>query len=184
MSDLQPYTCTAEECSQPEKTYSTLKCYLRHEILSHEVQHSVAPVAEFVKKVNESITCLFCGQRTTEGRGKNSRGRHVGQHMEEVAFMVVPKAYEDWEFYSEASSGVQAGFRCEKINPFTGNPCNREYPISHNLTRHEILLHSSEKIRCQICTEEKTFWSMVALRRHMRVVHQTRPSPTVSDLGN
>ena len=192
MSDLRPYTCTAEECSQPEKSYSTLKYYLRHEILSHEVQYSVDPIDEFVKRVKESITCLFCGQRTTHGGGKNSRGRHVGQHMEEIAFMVVPKAYEDWEFYSEASSGIQPDsqtfynlsrlssdqsdcqvHKCEKINPSTGKPCNTVFTRAYDLTRHDDTLHGSRnrKYRCQICTEDKTFFRRDSLRRHMRVVH-------------
>lgn len=184
MSDLRPYTCTAEECSQPEKTYSTLRYYLRHEILSHEVQYSVDPIDDFVKRVKESITCLFCGQRTTHGTGKNSRGRHVGQHMEEIAFMVVPKAYEDWEFYSEASSGIQAdsstlfrelryGFKCGKINPSTGKPCNTVFSTSYNLTCHEAKLHylRNRKVRCQICTEERTFSRKSALYKHMGAAH-------------
>ena len=160
MSDLQPYTCTAEGCSQPEKTYSTLKYYLRHEILSYEVQHSVDPVDECVRRLKESIICLFCGQRTTEGRGKNSRGRHVGQHMEEIAFMVVPKAYEGWEFYSEASSGIQTDshtfynlsrlssdqsgcqvHKCEKINLSTGKRCNSVFSRPYDLTRHDNTIH-------------------------------------------
>ena len=189
MNDLRPYTCTAEDCSQPEKTYSTVKYYLRHEILSHEVPYSVDPIDGFAKRVGNSITCLFCGQRTTEGRGQNSRGRHVGQHMEEIAFMVVPKAYEDWEFYSEALSEIQADrhtrhwlssyqsdcqvHRCEKINPSTGKPCNTVFSRAYDLTRHEDTLHSSrkQKARCHICTEEKTFSRRDALTRHMRVVH-------------
>ena len=109
MNDLRPYACTAEYCSQPDETYSTLKDYLRHEILSHEGCFDVGPFDSFAKIAGKSITCLFCGQQTTEGRGQHSRGRHVGQHMEEIAFMVVPKAYEDWEFYSDASSGSQTG---------------------------------------------------------------------------
>lgn len=104
MSDLRPYACTAEDCSQPDETYSTVKRYLGHEILFHEVPN---PADDFAKREGKSITCLFCGQQTTEGKGQHSRGRHVGQHMEEIAFTVVPKAHEDWEFYSEASSRDQ-----------------------------------------------------------------------------
>ena len=106
MNDLRPYACTTEDCSRPDQTYSTVKGYLFHEIYSHEVQFPIYDVDVFKKIAEKSITCLFCGQQTTEGRGQHSRGRHVGQHIEEIAFMVVPKAYEDWEFYSEASSGI------------------------------------------------------------------------------
>ena len=48
--------------------------------------------------------CIFCGERTEAGKGDNARGRHLGRHMEQIAFTVVPKAYEEWEFYSESSS--------------------------------------------------------------------------------
>jgi hypothetical protein len=30
--------------------------------------------------------------------------RHLGQHMDEIAFAVLTKPYKEWEFYSEASS--------------------------------------------------------------------------------
>ena len=183
MSDLRPYTCTAEECSQPEKTYSTLKYYLEHEIMSHEVQSSLDRFDEYVKRVKESITCLFCGQRTTEGMGKNFRGKHVGQHMEEIAFMVVPKAYEDWEFYSEASSEIQAdphtllyrwyGHRCNIIWRVTGRQCDRVFSTENDLVCHEATMHNSgkEKVRCQICTEKRTFSERLALIRHMGAFH-------------
>lgn len=48
--------------------------------------------------------CIFCGERTEAGKGDNARGRHVARHMEEIAFTVVPKAYEKWDFYSESST--------------------------------------------------------------------------------
>ena len=165
MNDLRPYVCTAEDCSQPEETYSTVKDYLRHEIYRHEAPFFSIDI--FKKLANKSITCLFCGQQTTEGRGPHSRRRHVGQHMEEIAFMVVPKAYEDWEFYSEASSGICLhpwlynqhrlqsdcqesncpfqGHICEIINPSTGWPCCTKFSRAYDLTRHEDIIHNSRK---------------------------------------
>ena len=47
--------------------------------------------------------CLFCGQQTEEGKGRQSCGKHVGQYMEEIALLVVPKEYKEWEFYLEDS---------------------------------------------------------------------------------
>ena len=120
MNDLRPYVCTAEDCNRPDETYSTVKDYLRHEIAFHKMPHAVAPIDNFAKIAGKSIACLFCGQQTTEGRGQHSRGRHIGQHMEEIAFTVVPKAYEDWEFYSEASSGKQSD-KCTDANA-SGRP--------------------------------------------------------------
>ena len=105
MRDLRPYVCTARECDHATKSFPSLNRYLTHEVGAHEL----FPLEcfsdwEVQSKKEESILCLFCGERTQAGKGGNARGRHVGRHMEEIAFTVVPKAYEEWEFYSESSS--------------------------------------------------------------------------------
>ncbi|KAL8805141.1 MAG: hypothetical protein Q9182_002123 [Xanthomendoza sp. 2 TL-2023] len=64
--------------------------------------------------------------------------------------------------------------KCERINPSTGKPCMAVFSRSYDLTRHEDTIHNSSKrrkVRCQLCTEEKTFSRNDALTRHMRVVH-------------
>jgi len=63
--------------------------------------------------------------------------------------------------------------KCEKINPSTGKPCNTIFSRSYDLTRHEDTIHNNrkQKVRCHLCTEEKTFSRNDALTRHMRVVH-------------
>lgn len=67
----------------------------------------------------------------------------------------------------------QAGpHKCERINPSTGKPCNTIFSRPYDLTRHEDTIHAQRtKVRCQYCTEEKTFSRSDALTRHMRVVH-------------
>jgi hypothetical protein len=68
----------------------------------------------------------------------------------------------------------QAGpHRCDRINPSTGKPCNSIFSRPYDLTRHEDTIHNGRKIkvRCHLCTEEKTFSRNDALTRHMRVVH-------------
>ncbi|KAJ5247438.1 Zinc finger C2H2 [Penicillium chermesinum] len=68
----------------------------------------------------------------------------------------------------------QAGpHRCERINPSTGKPCNSIFSRPYDLTRHEDTIHNArkQKVRCHLCTEEKTFSRNDALTRHMRVVH-------------
>ena len=72
------------------------------------------------------------------------------------------------------SRSTQAGpHRCERINPSTGKPCNSVFSRPYDLTRHEDTIHNArkQKVRCQLCTEEKTFSRNDALTRHMRVVH-------------
>ncbi|KAL9101266.1 MAG: hypothetical protein Q9163_003464 [Psora crenata] len=63
--------------------------------------------------------------------------------------------------------------RCEQIISSTGKPCNAVFSRSYDLTRHEASIHDNEKtkVRCGLCTEEKTFSRSDALTRHMRVVH-------------
>ena len=63
--------------------------------------------------------------------------------------------------------------KCERINPTTGKPCNTNFSRSYDLTRHEETIHANRKhkVRCQLCTETKTFSRNDALTRHMRVVH-------------
>jgi len=68
----------------------------------------------------------------------------------------------------------QAGpHKCERINPTTGKPCNTIFSRPYDLTRHEDTIHNvrKQKVRCALCTEEKTFSRNDALTRHMRVVH-------------
>lgn len=68
----------------------------------------------------------------------------------------------------------QAGpHRCDRINPSTGKPCNSVFSRPYDLTRHEDTIHNARKlkVRCHLCTEEKTFSRSDALTRHMRVVH-------------
>lgn len=75
---------------------------------------------------------------------------------------------------SNTTRNSQAGpHKCERINPSTGKPCNSIFSRSYDLTRHEDTIHNArkQKVRCHLCTEEKTFSRNDALTRHMRVVH-------------
>lgn len=75
---------------------------------------------------------------------------------------------------SALSKNSQAGpHRCDRINPITGKPCHSIFSRPYDLTRHEDTIHNARKmkVRCHLCTEEKTFSRNDALTRHMRVVH-------------
>ncbi|KAL4751011.1 hypothetical protein BDW72DRAFT_105600 [Aspergillus terricola var. indicus] len=72
------------------------------------------------------------------------------------------------------SRNSQAGpHKCTRPNPSTGKPCNSIFSRPYDLTRHEDTIHNArkQKVRCHLCTEEKTFSRNDALTRHMRVVH-------------
>lgn len=69
---------------------------------------------------------------------------------------------------------TQAGpHRCDRINPSTGKPCNTVFSRPYDLTRHEDTIHNArkQKVRCDLCTDEKTFSRADALTRHYRVCH-------------
>lgn len=63
--------------------------------------------------------------------------------------------------------------RCDRINPSTGKPCSTVFSRPYDLTRHEDTIHNGrkQKVRCNLCTEEKTFSRADALTRHYRVCH-------------
>ena len=76
--------------------------------------------------------------------------------------------------------------KCERINPSTNKPCNTVFSRSYDLTRHEDTIHNNRKlkVRCHLCTEEKTFSRNDALTRHMRVVHPDVDYPGKVRRGN
>ena len=99
MNDLRPYICTFPNCSQAGETYISRSAFLKHELSVHgENDSSLANWMHFLRK-----NCVFCGKISSEV-GCEERSRHVGRHMEEIAFTVVTKPYEDWDFYTDASS--------------------------------------------------------------------------------
>jgi len=74
----------------------------------------------------------------------------------------------------------QAGpHRCDRINPGTGKPCNTVFSRPYDLTRHEDTIHNArkQKVRCDLCTEDKTFSRADALTRHYRVCHPDMELP-------
>jgi 26S proteasome regulatory subunit N4 len=75
---------------------------------------------------------------------------------------------------SAALRNTQEGpHKCERINPSTGKPCNTVFSRPYDLTRHEDTIHNArkQKVRCHLCTEEKSFSRNDALTRHFRVCH-------------
>ncbi|OAQ71162.2 26S proteasome regulatory subunit-like protein [Pochonia chlamydosporia 170] len=77
-------------------------------------------------------------------------------------------------------ANTQAGpHRCDRINPSTGKPCSTVFSRPYDLTRHEDTIHNArkQKVRCNLCTEEKTFSRADALTRHYRVCHPDMELP-------
>lgn len=84
------------------------------------------------------------------------------------------------ELSDNTVANSQAGpHRCDRINPSTGKPCNTVFSRPYDLTRHEDTIHNArkQKVRCDLCTEEKTFSRADALTRHYRVCHPDAELP-------
>lgn len=119
MSDLRPYLCTFEDCPQGAKTYASRRLWMEHELENH---------------IRLNNPCPFC-QDTVPAIEKLGNGRHVGRHLEEIAFTVVPKPYEDWEFYSDSSKDSPRRRR----SLILGGTDGERLKIDHDLSRADIL---------------------------------------------
>jgi hypothetical protein len=114
-----------------------------------------------------TYTCTYhgCTQRF-ETPGK------LQKHKREAHRQTTPGGHQPGR--DGTSRNSQAGpHRCDRINPQTGKPCGSIFSRPYDLTRHEDTIHNArkQKVRCHLCTEEKTFSRNDALTRHMRVVH-------------
>lgn len=72
------------------------------------------------------------------------------------------------------AADTQAGpHRCYRVNPGTGKVCKAVFSRPYDLTRHEDTIHNArkQKVRCDLCAEEKLFSRADALTRHYRVCH-------------
>lgn len=66
---------------------------------------------------------------------------------------------------------TQAGSpRCDQLNPSTGEPCNAVFSRPYDLTRHEDTIHNPNKqnLRCNLCTNDKTYSKADGLTRHCK----------------
>jgi hypothetical protein len=137
---------STESARRPEDTSSDLGTY---SCTYHGCTLRFETPAKLQKHKRESH------RQTTPGSHASGRDAHAGAN-------------------SLAMRNSQAGpHRCERINPSTGKPCNSIFSRPYDLTRHEDTIHNArkQKVRCHLCTEEKTFSRNDALTRHMRVVH-------------
>jgi 26S proteasome regulatory subunit N4 len=119
-----------------------------------------------------TYTCTYhgCTQRF-ETPAKLQRHKREG-HRNSGQWMA--GAGSDDGMTSAALRNTQDGpHKCERINPSTGKPCNTIFSRPYDLTRHEDTIHNArkQKVRCPLCTEEKTFSRNDALTRHYRVCH-------------
>jgi 26S proteasome regulatory subunit N4 len=141
-ADTGTYTCTYHGCTLRFETPAKLQ---RHKREGHR---SSAPVVTGEDEVGMTSAAL---RNTQNGPHKVSR---------------IFKFFTSLRMKSNV-------LQCERINPSTGKPCNTIFSRPYDLTRHEDTIHNArkQKVRCHLCTEEKTFSRNDALTRHFRVCH-------------
>src|SRR5580700_74428 len=96
MDDLRPYMCIISDCPAGEVMYSHRTGLLEHIASKH--------------MDDKRAQCPFCHLDDIPGGLKLSMPafiKHIGHHMEEVAFGVVARAHEDWS-YDESCSQVSS----------------------------------------------------------------------------
>lgn len=104
LGDLRPYVCTVKECISPNDSFASRAEYMNHKVICvghSQLDHNVSE-GLVTSNAQGSNNCLFCGEETDTV--KDGRSRHIERHMEEVAFMVVSRPYEEWDFYSDSSA--------------------------------------------------------------------------------
>lgn len=111
--------------------------------------------------------CLFCGQNLSERL--DPIDRHVGRHMEEIAFSVLTKPYDDWSFYSDSSSGKalkyvrapgssglapngRSSYQCDIVKRSSGDECGVSFPSAMDF-RHHLEASHSMQCTCPGCGE-------------------------------
>jgi len=113
-----------------------------------------------------TYTCTYsgCGHRFTTSAKLQKHRRETHRKSPATQTSVSTAA-------AIASRNAQPGpHRCMRPNA-NGKACNSVFSRPYDLTRHEDTIHNSrkEKVRCEICNDEKTFSRPDALVRHRRV---------------
>jgi hypothetical protein len=155
---------TADEASEPSGSQQSLKPRLQPQMQAAAPQHQQLHRPVDTASDSGTYSCTYHGCHL-----RFDSPAKLQKHKREGHRQVSPSASPNL-----AMRNSQAGpHRCDRINPSTGKPCNSIFSRPYDLTRHEDTIHNARKmkVRCHLCTEEKTFSRNDALTRHMRVVH-------------
>ena len=140
MDDLRPYICTHRVCPQAKTQYGSRINFVDHELQKHEGA-SLYEEMTHTSQLN-AASCSFCQEKFPRSDVSQS-ARHLGRHMEEIAFAVVPKAYEEWEFYSDSSEGQPAPKDFIYACTFIG--CHEQFRNKSDWILHEFNVHGPWK---------------------------------------
>lgn len=91
--DLEPYQCIELECQKADTTFSRLRDLRLHYQWEHPYAHIM---------LAHTYTCLFCEDDLP--LPCESRFKHLGRHLEDLVYSVIPRQQETWQFYSDSTS--------------------------------------------------------------------------------
>ena len=161
LADLCPYVCIHPECDCPTTTYKSKHSLQIHEETKHP----------FGREMADPRQCPFCGEAYSW-----PAPQHYGRHMEEIAFSVVSKPYENWSFYTDSLSGENSSevrqddslnpFQCRKTYIPSQSSCNVRLASLEKRQEHEDSFHTA-KYACSICLQEETFSTRISHDSHM-----------------
>jgi len=97
VDDLRPYMCPLRDCPGDKETYNRRDVLSFHLVYIHGFDLSPTPPCPFCQCPDSPFLSL--------PGGIGYYVKHIARHMEEIAFGVVTRAYEDWS-YDETSSEV------------------------------------------------------------------------------
>ena len=180
MKDLRPYVCTHPDCSEAKTHYGSRTEMIDHELKKHEtfIQDETlrGGLIEPSTKLSDRVSCPFC-RKSCPRLDTIERGRHIGRHMEEIAFVVVPTVYEEWEFYSNCSNDQFApridGYQCTVAH------CSESFDIKIKWKWHERMHYTMPTWRCREAAGTTSsitrcfnfFFDDFLYRRHLELVH-------------
>ncbi|KAK5213559.1 hypothetical protein LTR41_001138 [Exophiala xenobiotica] len=146
MDDLQPYMCPFTDCTDVNAMFSR-----RVSLLRHIRQHEMVTATQIHHETQTHAKCPFCDVTYLPGpRGNGGRAyiKHIGHHMEEIAFGVVSTAYENWS-YDDSGSELEPpnlythfdyfsgkGFSFPAAGDFEGSWIEKQY--THDDTQYEM----------------------------------------------
>ena len=115
INDLEPYICFIEDCLSPSESYVSCNDLLLH------VQ-AVHPNVDILDTNCDTVACPFCEEPLPGDVRK--RFQHLGRHMEEISFAIVPNNLEDWAFYNDSDMPNENGSKSYTAPTKTSAPAS------------------------------------------------------------
>jgi hypothetical protein len=99
-----------QDCPSAYESYASCNDLMHH-------LRAIHPNADILDTQSDTVVCIFCNEPLLGSVKK--RFNHLGRHMEEISFAIVPKNHEDWEFYNDSDTANEADGKYHTAPPKT-----------------------------------------------------------------